>query len=306
MNIKKLELFLAIARYGSFSKGAESVCITQSTASQHIASLEERCGVRLLDRTGNGVKPTEAGKILQLHAQRVIKSLQETEQAIIRFRQADGIELLVGGSSIPGTYLLPQVVARLHGISPGIRVTVQTGDSQETVARLLAEEVEIGIVGKTVDESLFNAQTLGDDRIILVAKAGHSWCNKKYITETELYNEPYIMRESGSGTNDVVETVLKENGMRLKNLKVCATFTSSESVKQAVLAGCGVAFISEMAIGEELKQKKLVAVKLPGITITRSFFLLQRKGRSMSPAAESFSTILRQVCHEQCFLPAID
>ena len=91
MNIKQLEIFVTIATTGSFSKGAEAACITQSTASQHIAALEDICGVRLLDRTGRGAMTTEAGKIMLVHARQVIKSLKETEQAILQFRQADGV-----------------------------------------------------------------------------------------------------------------------------------------------------------------------------------------------------------------------
>ena len=295
MNIKKLELFVAIATTGSFSKGAETACITQSTASQHIAALEDSCGVRLLDRTARGVMTTEAGKILLVHARRVIKSLKETEQAILQFRQAEGVELCVGGSTIPGTYLLPRAIAALRASDPGISVKVEIGDSREILASLMEEHIEIGIIGSTADEAHFAVEPLGHDEILLVARKGHPWCGRASVQLDELLKEPLIMREKGSGTNDVVEAALKLHGIRHNDLQICTTISSSEAIKQAVLAECGVAFISEMAVREELRSGELVSITLSEISINRCFSLVHRKGRALSPAASAFSQVLRQM-----------
>jgi DNA-binding transcriptional LysR family regulator len=295
MNIKKLEIFVAIATTGSFSKGAEIVCISQSTASQHIAALEDTCGVRLLDRTGRGVIATEAGKIMLVHAQQVLKSLKNTEQAILRFRQADGVELCVGGSTIPGTYLLPKAIAALRASDPGITVTVEIGDSRQILAKLVKEHIEMGIVGTTVDEKLFTSEVLGHDVILLVARKGHHWCGRSVVQPQELLTEPMILREKGSGTHDVVDAALRQCGIKTSDLMVSTTISSSEAVKQAVLADCGVAFVSEMAVREDLKQGELVAIKLSDLTITRNFSLVQRRGRSLSPAAKAFSQVLGQI-----------
>lgn len=135
MNIKQLEIFVGIVNTGSFSKGAEAACITQSTASQHIAALEGLCGVKPLDRTRRGAKPTEAGTIMLNHAQQVLKSLKEAEQAMLQFCKADGVELSVGGSTIPGTYLLPKAIAAFHASDPGDAVKVEIGDSSEILTK---------------------------------------------------------------------------------------------------------------------------------------------------------------------------
>lgn len=295
MNIKQLEIFVTIAATGSFSKGAEAACITQSTASQHIAALEESCGVRLLDRTGRGAITTEAGKIMLAHARQVIKSLKETEQAILRFRQADGVELCVGGSTIPGTYLLPKAIAAFRTSEPGIRIKVETGDSSEMLARLSDESIEIAIVGTAADDKRFTTETLGHDEILLVARAGHPWGGRKTVQLEELLAEPIVMREKGSGTSDAVNAALREQGITPDDLAVRATLPGSEAIKQAVLAECGVAFISEMAVRGELQRGELVAINLSGVAITRSFSLVHRKGRTLSPAAAAFATMLRQL-----------
>ena len=295
MNLKQLELFVTIASTGSFSKGAEAACVTQSTASQHIATLEELCGVRLFDRTGRGAVPTEAGKIMLTHAQQVLKSMKEVEQAMLQFRRADGVELSIGGSTIPGTYLLPKAVAALRVSDPGISVKVEIGDSSEILVKLREEHIEIGIIGATADERQFTSESLGPDVILLVARAGHSWCERSEIQPEELLNEPIVMREKGSGTNDVVDEALRRQGIKTADLKVSSVMSSSEAIRQAVLAGCGVAFISELAVREDLKNGELVAINLAGISITRTFSLVSRKGRVLSPAAVQFSRMLRTV-----------
>jgi DNA-binding transcriptional LysR family regulator len=295
MNLKQLEIFVTIATTGSFSKGAEVACITQSTASQHIATLEDICGVRLFDRTGHGVRTTEAGKIMLVHAQQVIKSLKDTEQAILQFRQADGVELCVGGSTIPGTYLLPKAIAALRRSEPGIIVKAVIGDSREVLAKLSDELIEIGIIGTAADEKKFTTEALGHDVILLVARKGHSLGGRPDVQLEELLSEPIIMREKGSGTNEIVDAALRQRGIKQSDLRICTTISSSEAIKQAVLAECGVAFISEMAVRDELKQGELVSLNLAGLTITRSFSLVYRKGRTLSPAAAAFSSMLRLV-----------
>ncbi len=295
MNIKQLEIFVTIAATGSFSKGAEAACVTQSTASQHIATLEESCGVRLLDRTGRGAVTTEAGKIMLTHARQVIKSLKDTEQAILRFRQADGVELSVGGSTIPGTYLLPKAIAALRASDPGIRVKVEIGDSSDILARLIDENIEIAIVGAAADDKRFTTEELGCDEIILVVRKGHPWCGRKSVQLEELLREPIVMREKGSGTSDAVSAALRQQGIAPGDLSACATLPGSEAIKQAVLAECGIAFISELAVRGELKRGELVSINLSGIAITRSFSLVHRKGRTVSPAATAFSAMLRRL-----------
>lgn len=295
MNIKQLEIFVSIVTTGSFSKGAEAACITQSTASQHIATLEDICGVRLLDRTGRGVMPTEAGKVLLVHARQVLRSLKETDQALLRFRHAEGVELSVGGSTIPGTYLLPRAIAALRSTDSGLTVRAAIGDSTEILEKLVSEQVELAVIGRMADDRHFSSEMLGHDDILLVAAKGHIWSGRREIKPEELSKVPVVMREPGSGTQEVVVAALRQKGIRMADMNVSATLSSSEAIKQGVLSDCGVAFISRMAVSEELKQGKLVNVGIRGMTINRTFFLVQRKGRTLSPGAEKFAKILQVV-----------
>jgi molybdate transport repressor ModE-like protein len=296
MNIKQLEIFVTIAETGSFSKAAETAFITQSTASQHIASLENSAGVKLLDRTGRGSVLTEAGKILLKHALQVISAVQQTEKALRQFCNSESAELQIAGSTIPGTYLLPELVTDLRKLEPGITVCAEITDSRAALALLKNEAAEFAIVGTVPEDPEFEVETAGGDNLCLVVKPDHPWGLKRAIHQSELTAEYLIMREQGSGTGRLVEESLYGKGINISELKVGAVFSSSEAVKQAVLAGCGAAFISELAVCKEITCGELVAVDIAGIQMKRSFSLVCKRGRTLSPAAEKFRTALRGKC----------
>ena len=292
MNIKQLEVFVAIAETGSFSKGAEQSLLTQSTASQHMAALENDCGVRLLDRTGRGALPTEAGKVLLGHARAVLAALRGTEQAMRQFSRAEGVAFALAASTIPGTYLVPLAVAGLRRILPTVAVTVSVGDSATVLEQVVEGAVELGVLGSTVTDRRIDGEAIGHDRIILVAPASHRW---QSIKPEELAGEPLVMREPGSGTGAVVHDALSDHGIRPADLAIGVVVDSSEAVKQAVLAGCGVAFLSEVAVRWELAAGTLREIPVHGLIIDRSFTLARRRGRALSPAAEAFCRVIRQV-----------
>ncbi len=292
MNVKQLEVFVAITETGSFSKGAERASLTQSTASQHIAALESLCGVRILERTGRGAVPTEAGKLLLDHARRVLIALQGTEQAMRQFCRAEEVTLSLAASTIPGTYLLPAAVALLRQEHPTVTVTVAMGDSATALEQLATGLVEVALLGSPVRDKRLDWEAIGHDRIILVAPTAHRWYE---ITLADLAGEPLVMREAGSGTESVVRGALLAAGSDLGALQARVVLGSSEAVKQAVLAGCGVAFLSEVAVRNELAAGTLREIPVAGLVIERAFTLAKRRGSSLSPAAAALCRMIRQV-----------
>ena len=292
MNIKQLEVFVAIVETGSFSKGAERTCLTQSTASQHIAALEADCGVRLLDRTGKGAVVTEAGKVMLAHVRRVLAALQGTVQAMGEFRRGEAVTLALAASTIPGTYLVPAAIARLRQSFPTVRVTVAMGDSAAVLGQLAAGLVELAVFGNPVADRRIDGEAIGHDRIILAVPAAHRW---QRIMPAELAEEPLIGREAGSGTGAVVQAALRRAGVDPATLETVVELGSSEAIRQAVLAGCGVAFISEVAVRSELAAGLVREVPVEGVAIERAFTLAQRRGSSLSPVASAFCQLLREL-----------
>lgn len=292
MNLRQLEVFLAVAATRSFSKGAEVTAVTQSTVSQNIFSLEEEFGIRLFDRTGKGALLTEGGKVLQAKAQRLLNYAGELHSAMENFKGVTAAQLRIAGSSIPGEYLIPAVLPRLIRRYPGLNITLTQGDSQQVHEWLVAEQVELGVVGGHFPGDKLEFRPLCDDEIMLIAPRGHRWADGGVIAVDELLAEPFVFREAGSGTGQHSDLALRSAGINLALLRKAAILGSSHAVTQAVIAGAGVAFVSAVSVKDELAQGLLVRVPLRDITITRQFFLVKRKGRELSPAASVFAEVM--------------
>lgn len=298
MNLKQLEVFLAVAESGSFSRGAETTFITQSTVSQHISALEKEFGVKLLDRTGKGALLTSGGKVLLLHARRIIADAREIELTMNRFKGLEDATLSVGGSNIPGSYMIPAVLPLVLERFPALKITLLQGDSREILERIAREEVELGIIGSRFEDKGFTFSPLGKDEIRLIANRQHKWRKKKAVTIEEILEEEFILREPGSGTGKTVREALAKVGVSQDRLKVRAWLGSNEAVKHAVAGGLGISFLSELSVRRELARGELAEVCVRGVNISRHFYLASRSGREFSPAAEAFESVMREVYGE--------
>lgn len=288
MNLRQLEVFLSVVDHGSFSAAARSTLLTQSTISQHIAALEAELGVQLLERSRNGARLTEGGKILRKHARNLVGELRSTEAAFRRFRGLEETTLRLGVSTIPGGYLVPPVLASLCERFPRLDVFLLQGDSRETADRIASREVEAGVVGSRFDEQGFHFDSVGHDHIRLVVPPSHSWARGAPLAVAALYEGVYVAREGGSGTGKAVLDALRSAGVDIERLRIRAEIGGSEAIKAAVIAGVGAAFLSELAVRRDVERGDLVVVPIEGIEIKRPFFLVRRAGRDLSPAASAF------------------
>jgi DNA-binding transcriptional LysR family regulator len=295
MNLKQLEVFLAVAESGSFSRGAEATFITQSTVSQHISALEQELGIRLLDRTGKGAMPTGAGKILLNHARRIVAEMHGIPPAINRFKGLEDVSLTVGASNIPGDYMIPEALPSLLMRFPRLAITVLQGDSRDVLDMIVREEVEIGVVGSRFSDDAYNFTPLGRDRIIPVAGRGNPLYSRGEVSPEELAGQPIISRERGSGTGKTVNDALSAMGIDTAGLNVRVILGSNEGVKHAVASGIGISFISELSVRNELERGELFALKIPELEITRQFYLACRTGRELSPAASAFAGAMLEI-----------
>jgi DNA-binding transcriptional LysR family regulator len=299
MNLKQLEVFIAVADCCSFSCAAEMTFLTQSTVSQHIASLENEFALKLLDRTGKGALLTEAGKILLLHARRIIVEAQDLQLTLNRFKGLDEAFLKLGGSKIPGSYMIPGFIPLFHQQNPGVTITLFQGDSRETLERLKREEVELAIIGSRFDGEGFLYTPLTTDKISLVVNANHRWNGREKILPEDIVNEPLILREPGSGTDRTVRAALASAGFAAEQLNVKTYLGSNEAVKQAILGGAGISFVSEMSVRKECERGELFMVKIEGVDISRRFYLVSRLGRELSPVADSFASLITECYHTE-------
>lgn len=295
VNLKQLEVFIKVAESGSFSKGAEATFITQSTVSQHISALENEFGLKLLDRTGKGALLTEAGKLLLDRARRLVDYAREIPLAIGRFKGLEEAALNIAGSSIPAEYMIPAALPLLLGRFPGITINLLQGDSREVLEKVVAEEVEVGVVGGQFAEEGLQFTPLASDELVLIAPAGHRWAAPGTICKDDLLAEPFVLREPGSGTGKASTRALRAAGIDTARVRVTAHLGSNEAVKRGVMAGLGVSFVSALSVQRELAQGALVQVPVAEVRIDREFYLANRKGRDLSPAAIAFGGVMQEL-----------
>lgn len=294
MNLRQLELFIAIAESGSFSRGAEKALLTQSTVSQHIASLESEVGLRLFDRTGRGAELTAAGQLFFAHARSVLAELATLRSSLASFSGLGDAPLCVGASNIPGTYLIPRLLPALAHRHPGIRLTLLGGASRTILDHLLKGEVELAVVGSHPDLPGCDFTSLAPDLLVLVVGPKHRWREATSITPQQLPEEALLFRESGSGSDLALCAALADLGLDPAGLRVAARLGSNEAIKESIAGGFGAAFLSESSIQREVAHGELVIVPVAGLNVTRHFWLVTRSQRTPSPAAAAFAALLRE------------
>lgn len=298
MNLRQLEVFIAVADTRSFSKGAEVIFMSQSTVSQHIFALEDEFGLKLFDRTGKGALLTEGGKVLLEQARRLLNFAREIPSAIERFKGVDEASLRIAASSIPGEYLIPVVLPLLISRYPGLYINVTQGNSRKVQELLLSEQVELGVVGGQFAPDDLEFSPFTRDEIVLVVAAGHRWAGRGPIRVAELLKEPFVVREAGSGTGQATVMALRNAGIETESVREAVSLGSNHAVTRAVIAGVGVSFVSAVSVEVEVAQGSLVRVPVEGISITREFYLAKRKGRVLSPAAKAFSDVMIEACRD--------
>lgn len=288
MTLKQLEVFVAIAEMGNFSKGAEKAGITQSTASQHIQGLEDELGIRLFDRGRGGALLTEAGKLFFNRAGKILSDCIGSRTAIRRFLGMEDVTLRVGASDVSGAWIIPEVLARFQKEHPKVRLEVSHGNSRSVLQQLVDEDVELGFIGCRFEDERILFENMGEDALVCAVSPDLHAGGKGSLSQAELCKVPMIVREDGSGTQKAVYEALAGTWINKDSLTIIARLGSSEAIRRALLSGAGYAFISTRAISEELAIGALRAIRIPGVQITRTLYAVRREGRELSPAASAF------------------
>jgi DNA-binding transcriptional LysR family regulator len=285
LTLRQFEVFLAVARARSFRRAAEALHLSQPALSQHVRELEGALGARLFDRLGRAVHLTEAGRILEDHATRLFATLADARHAIADLQGLERGSLALGASTTPGIYVLPQVLGRFRQRYPAIEVTVQLGNSAEIATLVRRGDLDLGVVGDGgtgLAEASVAARV--EDELVLIVGPAHAWAHRGEIDPAELAGEPLLLREPGSATRQVTERALA--GARV-GYRAGLVLPHTEAIKQGVLAGLGVAFVSVLAIQGERASGRLRAVRIRGLRIVRRFHLIHHARRQPSAAARA-------------------
>ena len=292
-SFRELETFCKVVELESFSKAAEAVLLVQASVSERIASLEKKIGTRLLDRLGRKVIPTAAGELMHKHATLLLEMKETAQLEIESFLGLEQGEITMGGSTIPGEYILPDIISRFNKKYPHLLVKLTIADSSEIENRVLTGKLEIGVIGsKSLHPNLL-CQQLWRDELVLAVPAGHPWARRKTISLQELRKTSFILREEGSGTLKILETYLRQSDEGGTDaLQVSARLGSSTAVKEGIKAGLGLSILSARAIDTDVRAGRLRGLRVKGLSMSRNFFLIRNKLRIASPSCKAMLDFL--------------
>ena len=291
MNLNQLRVFHAVAAAGSITGAARTLQVSQPAVSKQLGELENALGARLVDRLPRGIRLTIAGRALSEHAARIfgIEHMAQVElAALLGVRRG---QLFVGASTTIGSYLVPRVFGAFHRLHPELRLELEIGNTAAVHDLVRRQVVEVGLTeGLVTDDDLTTAVFDQDDMVAITAP-GDPVLSRPRLSARELVALPFVMRERGSGTREVIEAALAKKRLVVEPVM---SLGSTEAVKNAVAAGLGVAIVSRLTVGLELASGSLVAIDVVDLEIRRALHLVELRGKSRSPAASRFVELLGQ------------
>ncbi|MEE9144231.1 MAG: selenium metabolism-associated LysR family transcriptional regulator [Candidatus Binatia bacterium] len=294
LDFRKLEVFYWVAELKSFSRAAEHLSLRQPTVSAHIHELEEKLGSKILNRVGGNVSPTALGRILFQQAKALLSLKRETLAAVESFQGRVKGDLLVGGSNIPGEYILPGKLGSFIQKYPEVKPILRIGDSAEIVEDVLDGKVEVGFVGFRGENRSLSFHRIWKDEMVLAVPKGHPMSRLKAVSLKDLRGEKFISREGGSGTLRSFRDLLNRRGVEPdKLLNVSMELGSTEAIKEALIAGLGVSILSKSSILREIRDGILKQIPIRGLKLERDFYQVFHRQRSLSPVSQAFIQFLK-------------
>ncbi|MFO7860717.1 MAG: selenium metabolism-associated LysR family transcriptional regulator [Desulfosalsimonas sp.] len=294
MDLWQLKIFKAVIDLEGFSRAAEAIHLTQPTVSSHIRDLEAHFGCRLIDRMGKTAKATRAGELLYEYADRMLKLAAETESAVAEFLGHISGQIAIGGSTIPGGYILPRQIGGFTRIYPEVRIRLHVSDTRQIIDEVLAGRLDFGMVGAEAESGHIVQKALIRDEMRLIVRADHPWADHREIELNRLCSQPFLLREPGSGTRKSLEQQLARAGLSMDGFTVAAELGSTASVIQGIKSGMGISILSPIAVEDERKSGSLKALAVTGLDLSRHFYLTTRRERTPSPASRALMDYLEK------------
>jgi len=290
IDLRKLEIFLKVYETQSFSKASNLLHLAQPTITLHIKDLEEELGINLLDRHTRKVVPNKAGKVVYKYGKEIINLVKQMQKELQFFKDENIGLVEIGGSTIPGQYILPKIIKSFKEKYSQISIFLKVGDSKEVFEKVLSGEFDLGMVGAIYKDKNLIYKACYEDNIVLIAPPDFE---KEEITLEELYEIPLIKREEGSGTWKNVIEVLQKKGFDILRLKIIGEMGSTEAIKEAVKAGLGCGFVSSLSIEIEKSLNLIKVIKIKNVFIKRHFYLIYPRMKKLIPAEERFLDFIK-------------
>jgi DNA-binding transcriptional LysR family regulator len=301
VTFRQLRVFLAVANSGAMARAAESLHLTPPAVSMQIKELEAQVGLPLFDRSGRSVSLSTAGEYFVVHARRLLAALKEADDAMARLKKLEHGLLTIGMVST-AKYFVPHLLARFRQEHPGVDVRLRVlGNREQLVEQMQAGEIDLSIMGRPPKEIRTRAETFAAHPLAFVAPPGHALLGSGPHRVDELAPYPILAREQGSGTRTAMENFFAAHRFEPR---ITMEMSSNETIKQAVMAGLGLSFLSLHTMGLELRSGLLYLLDIADTPVMRSWNVVNLAARMLSPAAEAFRYFILE--HGEAHLLAHD
>lgn len=284
LSLRQLRAFVEVARAQGVGRAAAALHLTQPAVSMQIRELERVVGLPLFEREGRGLRLTATGEYFLVYARRMLATLKEAEDTIARLRGLKAGRVVIGMVST-ADHFLPRLLARFRAEHPGIEIRLTLGNREQLTQALHANEVDLAVMGRPPAELAARAEAFAAHPLGVVASPAHPLARRRALAAAALAQEPFIVREPGSGTRAAMEEYFAAHGM---SPPAIMQMSSNETIKQAVLADMGLAFLSLHTVTQELAAKQLRVLDVEGLPLIRRWHLVNLQARALSPAAEAF------------------
>ncbi|OOZ40333.1 LysR family transcriptional regulator [Solemya pervernicosa gill symbiont] len=290
MNItfRQLRVFEAVARELSYTRAAESLHMTQPAASMQVKQLEGQVGLPLFEQLGKKIYLTEAGQELLQYSHAIFNHLEELEDVLEGMRGLNRGRLRIAVASTIN-YFAPRVLAAFNRLYPDVSLNLEVTNREKLMRMLDANEKDLVLMGQPPENLDLEYDPFMENPLVVIAPPSHPLANEKQIPMQRLEEETFVMREKGSGTRLAMERFFQEHQIELHpGLEM----TRNEAIKQAVRSGMGLSVVSTRSIELELETKRLVALDVEGFPLMRYWYIVHRKGKRLTPAAQAFRAFL--------------
>jgi LysR family transcriptional regulator, transcriptional activator of the cysJI operon len=289
----KLKIFCTVAETKSFSKTSEIIHLTQPAVSLQIQAIEEKYETKLFDRSSSTVTLTPAGEILYKYAKEILTLYVSAEKAIGKQTGIIKGSIAIGAGSNIGNYILPSVITEFKKAHPKIKLYLTVANTKRVAELLNAGNIDVGFVEGDVLKQKMVVRKLLADELLLIVSAEHPWSKRKEVSVAELVKEPFIFREAGSATRQMIEKFLARHGIALSEMKISTILGSTEAIKDAVENGLGISIISRWAARKESRYGALQLLSIKEEKIVRDFSLIISKNSVSSNSLEEFLNFLK-------------
>lgn len=296
MNLKQLEAFARVAEEGGFSEAARTLFLAQSTVSAHVSALEKELDAQLFVRNTREVRLSEKGEILYKYVHQILLLEEEIRKEFLKQEKEDVKCISIATSSIPGQYLLPDILTRCSRNNPGMQFRIMETDSAGVVERVAAREADIGFNGTVLERKNCRYVPFYTDELVVLMPNTEKY-RKIRAEETTLSwiaGEPLILREKGSGTRKEAERILRKAGIAQERLNIVASIENTEAIKKSVRSGMGITILSRLAAREYLDSGQVLDFSL-GVQGKRKLNLVYHKNGQPSAAVLRFIRAVQEM-----------